>query len=70
MGWIGGEAVWLPAPRLADGFVGREAFEGLEPSSEVVGADAVREVAAELVVVVVVVALDRGLLDGVVHSFD
>ena len=34
----------------ADVFVGRETFQGLEPLGEVVGADEVGEVAAQLVV--------------------
>ena len=51
-------------------FVGRENFKGLEPLGEVVGADEVGEVAAQLVVGVVVEALDCGLLDGAVHPLD
>ena len=43
---------------FADELVGREAFEGLEPSPEIVGADEVGEVLAQLVVVIVVEALD------------
>ena len=39
----------------------RETFKGLEPLGEVVGADEVGEVAAQLVVGVVVEALDCGL---------
>ena len=47
-----------------------EAFEGLEPSTIVVGVDEVGEVAFELIVAVVVIALDGGFLDGSVHAFD
>ena len=44
--------------------------EGLEPACEVVGADEVGEMGFELLVAVVVVALDSGFLDGAVHAFD
>ena len=54
----------------AEVFEGRETFQGLEPLGEVVGADEVGEVAAQLVVGVVVEALDCGLLDGAVHPLD
>ena len=54
----------------AEVFVGRETFQGLEPLGEVVGADEVGEVAAQLVVGGVVEALDCGLLDGAVHPLD
>ena len=55
---------------FADELVGREAFEGLQPSPEVVGADEVSQVISQLVVVVVVEAFDGRLLDHPVHSFD
>jgi len=67
---IEGESFGLFCPGFADVFVGREAFKGLEPLGEVVGADEVGEVAAQLVVRVVVEALDRGILDGAVHPLD
>jgi len=38
---IEGESFGLFCPELADVFVRREAFEGLEPLGEVVGADEV-----------------------------
>ena len=47
-----------------------KAFEGLQPSPEVVGADEVGEVISQLVVVVVVEAFDRRFLDRAVHPFD
>ena len=62
--------MWLFEPRFADGFVGREAFQGLEPAAEVVGSDEVAKVRPELVVVFVVVAFDGRVLDGSVHPFD
>ena len=43
--------------------VGREAFEGLEPPPEVVGADEVGQMLCELVVVIVVEAFDGRVLD-------
>lgn len=56
-------------PSLADGFVWSEPFEGLEPAGEVLGGDEVAEVLPELVMAVVMIAFDRGLLDGPVHPF-
>lgn len=58
----------LVLPHLADGLVGCESFEGLEPASEVLGGDEVAEMLPELIVAVVVVALDDGFLDGAVHA--
>jgi hypothetical protein len=49
-------------PSLADKLVGCETLEGLEPASEVVGADEVGEMGFELLVAVIVVALDSGSL--------
>ena len=43
---------------FADELVGREAFEGLQSSPEVVGADEVGEVLAQLVVIVVMEGFD------------
>ena len=62
--------MWLFKPRFANGFVGCEALQGLEPAAEVVGGDEVAEVLPELVVAVVVVAFDGGVFDGAVHPFD
>ena len=47
-----------------------KAFEGLQPSPEVVGADEVGEVISQLFVVVIVEAFYGRLLDGAVHPFD
>ena len=55
---------------FADDLIGGKAFEGLQPSPEVVGADEVGEVISQLVVVVVVEAFDRRFLDRPVHPFD
>jgi hypothetical protein len=67
MDWVLGEPIWLGCPDFADVFIGGE---GLEPSAEVVSANEVGEVHFELVVVVIVEALDGRLLDGAVHSLD
>jgi hypothetical protein len=64
MGWIEGKSVWFVLPAFADEFVSGEACEGLEPFGEVVGGDEVAEVYSQLVVAVVVEALDGGLFDG------
>jgi hypothetical protein len=70
MGWIEVESGGLFCPDLADVFVGREALQGLQPASEVEGVNEVAEVAAQLIVGLVVEALDRRLLDGPVHPLD
>lgn len=57
-----GEAVWLGCPALADELVGRESFQGLQSSAEVVVSHEVGEVASELLVIVVVEALDGRVL--------
>lgn len=57
-------------PAFADELIGREAMERLESFGEVVSGDEVAEVGSQLVVAVVVVALNRGLFDGAVHALD
>jgi hypothetical protein len=63
------ESLGLVCPGLADELVGCEPSEGLKPASEVVDADEVGEMDFELLVAVVVVALDSGFLDGAVHAY-
>ncbi len=70
MGWIERKSVWLDCPYFADVLEGGEAFEGLEPSSIIVGIDEVVEVGFELLMAVVMVAFDSCLLDRSVHPFD
>ena len=70
MDWVEDESIRLLCPCLADVFIRCEAPQGLEPAAEVVGRDEVGEVTAQLVVGFVVVALDRGLLEGSVHALD
>lgn len=67
---IESESAGLVCPGFADELVGSEALEGLEPLGEVVGDDEVRQVAAELVVGVVMEAPDGGLFDRAVHPLD
>ncbi len=70
MDWVEGKSVWGLRPAFAEVFVGRESFEGLESSGEVVGSEEVGQVRFELVVGVVEVALDSGVFDRAVHAFD
>ena len=70
MEWVQGEPFGFDCPLFAYGLVGREAFEGLQSSREIMGADEVGQMPGELIVVVVVEAFDRRFLDGAVHEFD
>jgi hypothetical protein len=67
---IQGEALWRFCPGVADELIEREAFEGLERFGEVLGCDEVVEVAAEMVVGLVVETPDGGFFDGAVHALD
>ena len=64
------ELAGLFCPDTSDVFVRREAAQGLEPAGMVAGVDERLKVLPELVVAVVVVALDRGVLDRSVHPLD
>ena len=57
------ESFWLRSPAFADVFVRREALQGLQPPSVVVGGDEVGKVNFKLIVSIVVVALDGRFLD-------
>ena len=70
MDWIEVESFWLDCPSFADELVGCETFEGLQSPAEVIGGDEVSEVAFELCVVVIVIALDGRVFDGAVHPLD
>ena len=70
MDWIEFESSGFDCPSFADELVGCEAFEDLQSPSEIVGADEVGEMPAELIMAVVVVAFDGRVLDGSVHPFD
>jgi|GEM_PF-1389898 len=67
---INDESIWLRSPARADVFVGREPRECLQAPSEVVGVNEVLQVLPKLVVTLVVEALDGGLFDRSVHTFD
>lgn len=67
---ICGETFWRFCPCPADDLVGCEAAEAFEATGEVVGGDEVVEIPSQLIVVFVVEALDRGVLDGAVHVLD
>ena len=70
MDWIEFESSGFDCPSFADELVGCEAFEDLQSPSEIVGADEVGEMPAELIMAFVVVAFDGRVLDGSVHPFD
>jgi len=70
MDWVESKFVRGLSPEFAEIFVGREPFERLESSGEVVGAEEVVQVHFELVVGVVEVSLHGSVLDGPVHTFD
>lgn len=61
---------WLFCLDFVDVLVGSEAFEGLEPPSKVVSCNKVGKVVTELVVDLIVEALDGCFLDRPVHAFD
>ena len=61
------KSIWFLLPAFADEFEGREATESLEAFGEVVSSDEVAEGGSQLVVAVIVVALNRSLFDGAVH---
>jgi hypothetical protein len=67
---IENESLWLRSPAFADVFEGREALQSLEPASEVIGCNEIREMLSKLLMALVVEALDCGFLDGSVHSLD
>src|SRR6266481_6530262 len=64
------ESFGLFCPELANMLVRHEAFEGLQPLREVVGANEVGKMASKLIVGFIVEAFDRRLLDGAVHALD
>jgi hypothetical protein len=64
------ELLGRDCPSVADELAWGEAIEGLEPTGVVVGVDEVGEIAFDLVMRVVAMALDGNLLDRAVHSLD
>src|ERR1700746_2646948 len=67
---IEGESLSMRGPALADVFVGGETLQGLQSAGEVVGGDEVAEMEPELLVVIVVEAVNGSFLDGPVHALD
>ena len=67
---VEGKFIWGFRPELTEVFIGREPFEGLESSGEVVGPGEVIQVRFELALGVVEVAFHRSVLDGPVHALD
>jgi hypothetical protein len=67
---VEGEPFGFARPSFADELVGCEALQGFEATREVIGGDEVGEVLPELVVALVMVALDGCVLDGPVHFLD
>ena len=68
--WIEFESLWFDCPSFANELVGCESFENLQSPFEIVRADEIGEMPAELIMAVVVVAFDGRVLDGSVHPFD
>ena len=64
------EPFGFDCPSFADELVRGETFEGLEPTAEIIGVDEIGEIAAQLVVIVIVVSLNGRVLDRAVHSLD
>lgn len=60
----------LFCPYVADVFVRRKAFQGLEPSGEVVGHQEAVQVRFQLVMGTVVIPFHCGFLNRPVHAFD
>ena len=70
MDWIDNESIRRCSPLFADELVWREALQRLKASPKIVGVDEVVEMSAQLIVLVVVEALDGCVLDGPVHPLD
>lgn len=63
MGWIEFESFGVFCPCFDDEFIGRQTLESFEPAGIVVCVDEVGEVGFELLMPVVMVALDGGFFD-------
>ena len=64
------KAFWLLLPTLADVFIGSKPPKSLETFSKVIGGKELREMLLELLMRLVVIALDRRFLDSAIHSLD
>src|SRR5206468_8699574 len=67
---IENESSGLFCPGTADVFVRGKAFQDLETTGEIVSGDEVDQVGSELVVAVIVIAVDGRLFDRTVHPLD
>ena len=67
---INPEAFGLGCPLLANEFIRGQAFERLEPATEVVGIDEVSKMLAKLFVILVMETFDGSFFDGPVHSLN
>ena len=70
MDYIESEPLRSDSPPFADKLIGRHAFEGLQPSPKIVGVDEVIEVIPQLIMGVVVEALDDSVPDRPVDALD
>ena len=64
------EAFRLLLPTLADVLVGRQPPQGLETFGEVVGREELSEMFSELLVRLIVIALESLILDSAIHPLD
>ena len=62
------EPVRVWSPDFDDIFIGGEAAEGLQPASEVIGVNEVRQMRPELLMAFLVEALNCSFFDGTVHA--
>ena len=69
MGWVENKSIGFFLPAFTDELEGGESTESLESFGEIVSSDEVVEVNQQLVMTVVVIALDGRFLDGSVHAF-
>ncbi len=70
MGRVETEAFRFGCPTWEDQLVRRQALEHFETATEVGAGDEVRDMTSELLVVIVIEALDGRVLDGPAHSLD
>ncbi len=67
---IESKSIGLILPTFANELVCSKTAESLESFGEIVGSDEVIEVGAQMLMAVVVVALNSGLFEGAVHALD
>ena len=70
MDGVESKSIRILLPTSADELIGREAAESLESLGVVVSSDEVAEVGAQLVVAVIVVALNGSFFNGAIHALD